>query len=811
MATNDQRREPTTREPLSRYLDEQLELVRKLASGGMAEVWEARLHGEGGFDKRLAVKMPLAHLERTADFVQLFLNEGKLAAALTHPNICQIFKLGQAQGRHYIAMEYVDGLNLDDLLQQAASRQVFLPLRHSCRVIMEVCAALDYAHDLTDSRGRQLRLIHRDLSPSNVMLTWEGHVKVVDFGIAKPLTAMTTASSKHTRGKYGYLSPEFVLDDPIDHRCDIFAIGIILWELLTGRRLFHGESELAKMNKISEGAYPRPSQYRANLPAALEDIVMHALAFKPSHRYKTAGHMQEALAGFLRDQGWLTTPKKLAAYVQALMNDEPLPREEPHVPKSTPQVPPLPQPKRTPSTQEHVDFPALDSVSQDLGELAGKRLLIVDPNRELLDVLQLRLERYNITVQATTTGQAALAMAKEDTFDACLLEFEGCELSGKRLLKELRQARPSLPCIIHTSNGSLAVAAELGRLGAFSYLLKPISIKHLLLTLKDAFSHLPQAEELEQLITSHYPTTLGQLRHNQLRYSDADPERVHQLLARQFCFIGHWLSSLSLACYINDGAFDVALNAGLRALLSRPTTLDDCFSNLQHIGEAYRHARMTGLATELRDLMLPTRWSHPDLLFLAEKLSHHIPALPQHPQEQELYPLELLLHYYRTQWRSPSKALSLTRINHILQALLSWLLSHLHPLAGLAMTKVDEVKPTEEGYHHNLLHYKGVPPQPTAWVAPAPLPAGQLFLCRQDLTPMFSLSPLVIAGPCPRCRHKGIAFPVQLTPQGPWFYRFLYCQHLRRIDDVTKRPEAGRLAMIWGAMPEARSFATSDS
>ncbi|MCB9643547.1 MAG: serine/threonine protein kinase [Myxococcales bacterium] len=304
-----------------------LRLVRRIAAGGMAEVWEARQGGVQGFEKRLAVKVVLPHLVENQEFIHMFLDEGRLAARLDHPNVCQIYKLGHAQSvnTYYMAMEYIDGVGLNSIMRESARRGLPLPFEHCCQIMIGACAGLDYAHSCTDSNGQPLYLVHRDISPQNLMITFDGAVKVVDFGIAKAATQLQHTRAGVVKGKYAYMSPEQATGDSLDLRSDVFALGVVLWEMTTGHRLFRADNEIATLHKIISGDYPPPSAYRDSYPPALEMIVMRALAPNRDERYQNCGQLQMDLEDFLLRHGMAAGSKRLAHYVRWLMSGDDLP------------------------------------------------------------------------------------------------------------------------------------------------------------------------------------------------------------------------------------------------------------------------------------------------------------------------------------------------------------------------------------------------------------------------------------------------------------------------------------------------------
>jgi serine/threonine protein kinase len=289
------------------------ELVELLGHGGMAEVWRARLRGAAGFRRTVVVKRVLSHLVADAEFVALFVAEAKLSARLTHPNIVQVFELGEVDGDYYLAMEYLHGRDLASVMKSGSAVHPAL----AAAIAANICRALAYAHDFADDTGRRLRIIHRDVTPANIMLTDGGAVKLLDFGIAKALTEATKTQTATLKGKLGYMAPEQIEGQPFDHRVDLFAAGVVLHEMLTGRRLFAGRSELETLALTSSAEVAPPSSLEANVPAALDRICARALARDPGERYNAAAAMladlehvatgpdasPEAIVALVRDHG----------------------------------------------------------------------------------------------------------------------------------------------------------------------------------------------------------------------------------------------------------------------------------------------------------------------------------------------------------------------------------------------------------------------------------------------------------------------------------------------------------------------------
>lgn len=298
-------------------------LKEKIATGGMAEIWLSEQQGPGGFTKRLVVKRILPHLANDPRFIEMFLDEARLAAQLTHPNIVQIYDLGEADGSYFIAMEYVKGYDLEAIVNQATSFGERLDPAMVARLVADACAALDYAHNFAGSDGVNLHLVHRDISPQNILVSEKGVVKLVDFGVAKAATSSHKTQTGAVKGKFCYMSPEQIAGQTLDARSDLFAVGIVLYELLTGHRPFGHESELLAVTAILHQPPPPLRQFGAEVPQGLEQIVFRALDKDRQRRYQSADALQAALEGFLTQSGRLVRSKDLSAYMAGLFGDSP--------------------------------------------------------------------------------------------------------------------------------------------------------------------------------------------------------------------------------------------------------------------------------------------------------------------------------------------------------------------------------------------------------------------------------------------------------------------------------------------------------
>jgi len=297
-------------------------LVRKLAEGGMAEIFLAKLLGADGFERNVVIKRMLPHLTNNPDFVEMFRDEARLAAKLAHPNIVQIQELGFAEGCYYICMEYLAGEDFSTTLRLAGRKRHYLPLPVVLRVLIDAARGLHFAHEFTNEAGQPLNVVHRDVSPSNLYLTYQGQVKVLDFGIAKAESRLVNTRTGVVKGKYMYMAPEQARGKEVDRRADVFALGVSLYEALTHVRPFSRENDLAVLNALLQGELKPPRELRPDLPEELEAIILKAMAFKPEDRYPTAEDFANALEDFLGEHVSAAGPMQLGVFLKGHFGDE---------------------------------------------------------------------------------------------------------------------------------------------------------------------------------------------------------------------------------------------------------------------------------------------------------------------------------------------------------------------------------------------------------------------------------------------------------------------------------------------------------
>jgi serine/threonine protein kinase len=297
-------------------------LLERINVGGMAEVFKAKATGVEGFERLVAVKRILPSIAEDEEFITMFVDEAKIAVQLTHANIAQIFDLGRVEGSFFIALEYVHGKDLRAIFNRTRQRGELLPVPLSCYAIMKLCEGLDYAHNKVDSNNELLNLVHRDVSPQNILVSYEGEVKIIDFGIAKAAGKAGRTQAGILKGKFGYMSPEQVLGLDIDRRSDVFGVGICLYELLTGERLFVAESDFATLEKVRAVDVMPPSTYNRRIPEELEQIVMRALARDRDQRYQTAIQLHDELQSFMHTSGNMFSRKDLSGYMHRVFAEE---------------------------------------------------------------------------------------------------------------------------------------------------------------------------------------------------------------------------------------------------------------------------------------------------------------------------------------------------------------------------------------------------------------------------------------------------------------------------------------------------------
>ncbi|MBI3182519.1 MAG: serine/threonine protein kinase [Myxococcales bacterium] len=311
---------PQTGDTIQRY--GQYYLVRKLAEGGMAEIFLAKQVGAEGFERNVVVKRMLRHLSQVPDFVGMFLDEARLAARLAHQNIVQINDLGLVDGCYFLCMEYLPGEDFATILRLVGRRKERLPLNIALHIVTQAARGLHFAHEFVDEAGKPLNVVHRDVSPSNIFVTYEGQVKVLDFGIAKAETRITNTTAGVVKGKYLYMSPEQARSAPVDRRADVFALGITLYEAITGVRPYARDNDLAILNAVLECEYEPVRKVRPDTPAEVEQIIHKAMAPRTAERYQTAAELAAELERYTLATTSASGGEQIAVYLRSLLGEQ---------------------------------------------------------------------------------------------------------------------------------------------------------------------------------------------------------------------------------------------------------------------------------------------------------------------------------------------------------------------------------------------------------------------------------------------------------------------------------------------------------
>jgi serine/threonine protein kinase len=336
----------------NRWLD-RFELVAELATGGMATVYLGRLSGAGGFQRFVGIKRLHPHLAREPEFIEMFLEEARLAARIHHPNVVPILEIGTSEQGYYIVMEYVEGDTLANLIARAVQGGQRVPVRVAIRVLVDVLAGLHAAHELADDDGKPLGIVHRDVSPQNILIGIDGSARLTDFGVARATSKLSTTRTGQLKGKLAYMAPEQARGaKDIDRRADIFAAGVVMWEALEGRRLFKGDGDADTLNKVLYEPIPPLEDVERSVPHEIEIALEGALDRERLRRFPTAAAFADALERAARETDAVATHKDVAAYLEEILGAEILTqretvrawiaRGEPNRPKSLSMPPPAP-------------------------------------------------------------------------------------------------------------------------------------------------------------------------------------------------------------------------------------------------------------------------------------------------------------------------------------------------------------------------------------------------------------------------------------------------------------------------------------
>jgi serine/threonine-protein kinase len=298
------------------------ELVAELASGGMATVFLGRILGAGGFQRFVAIKRLHPHLASEQEFVEMFLDEARLAASIHHPNVVPILEVGTSDRGYYLVMEYIEGDTLARLLARAATSRQRIPIPIVIRIVLDTLAGLHAAHELKDDNDHHMSLVHRDVSPQNILVGINGTARITDFGVARAATRLSSTRSGQLKGKLAYMAPEQARGGQIDRRADLFAVGTVLWEVLADKRLFKGEGEADTLNRVLFEPIPKLREVDPDIAPELEAVTMKSLDRDPDKRYPTASAFADELEKAARATSSIASVREVADYVQKLLGQD---------------------------------------------------------------------------------------------------------------------------------------------------------------------------------------------------------------------------------------------------------------------------------------------------------------------------------------------------------------------------------------------------------------------------------------------------------------------------------------------------------
>ena len=423
-------------------------ITDKIDAGGMAEVYRGIAESAvGGIKKSVAIKRILPNLTKNKKFVSMFLDEARVSMHLQHANIVGVFDIGIADTAYFIVMEFVEGANLKTIIESLRRQGIRMSVAHTLYIMMEVCKGLHYAHELSDPEtGRELGIVHRDISPPNILISKRGEVKLVDFGLAKATSQLESTDPGVVKGKFSYLSPEAASGKEVDRRADIFAVGILLYELLTGKRLFYGETDYQTVELVRQAKVPNISQQNAEVTPELEQVVRKALARDLNQRYQTAGDLQDALAQYLFSQRLKVTSRDIEQLVQSCLREKQ---------RTQPKAQPVGNLIDALINEEIVKFTSLDDVNEPSlpgaqtspspseGAAALNPDLFVDTRGWADDVPAAEARR------TTKNGEKRRAFSKEDTgshgLEQLLEGDNAAEPPTNERKKKSSAQRPSVP------------------------------------------------------------------------------------------------------------------------------------------------------------------------------------------------------------------------------------------------------------------------------------------------------------------------------------------------------------------------------
>jgi len=446
--------------------NQRYKITERIDAGGMAEVYRGVAESAvGGLKKAVAIKRILPNLTKNKKFVSMFLDEARVSMHLQHANVVGVFDIGIADTAYFIVMEFVDGANLKTIIESLRRQGARMTVAHTLYILMEVCKGLQYAHDVTDPEtGRELGIVHRDISPPNILVSKRGEVKLVDFGLAKATSQLESTDPGVVKGKFSYLSPEAASGKDVDRRADIFAVGILLYELLTGKRLFYGETDYQTVELVRQAKVPPIAAQNPEVTPELEQVVRKALARDLNQRFQSAGDLQDALAQYLFSQRLKVTSRDIEQLVQGCLREKQ---------RSQPKAQPVGNLIDTLINEEIVKFTSLDTFAEQASSSGASPSPDASGNAPLdpglfVDTRGWADENSDVRKMAGRNGAMdgpipQRTKKKDDTGSVGLEELlEGGDESTGHKRKSTTGARP----IANTSMPSVKAGQTSGRIAA---------------------------------------------------------------------------------------------------------------------------------------------------------------------------------------------------------------------------------------------------------------------------------------------------------------------------------------------------------
>jgi serine/threonine protein kinase/CheY-like chemotaxis protein len=504
------------------------QILTRLSVGGMAEIFLAATENAGGEVRLVTLKRILPDLRERDEFVHMFVNEARITASLDHPNIAKVYELGQERDELFIAMEFIAGQSLASIMRRCHRMNRPVPMGFTAMVGRDLCKALDFAHNFQMLTGERAPIIHRDVSPGNVMVTYEGTVKVIDFGVAKAANSLSRTMTGSIKGSHGYMSPEQARGAPLDSRSDLFSAGALLHELMTGRPLFLRDSELATFRGILRDDIPAPITMNPGVPRPLSDVVMTALARSPDGRFPSALKMSKALAGAIPSLIYSDADAKAlmtelfgeqASQTRALFAladkqvdtvkleaaaaklQEPTPGKKDERPLAEKHVAGTDAFGRLPTGVMHLDDLRSELSPFDVAAaepvVEGAVVLSVDDSEISSDFIEAHLETHGFPVLRCGSPAQALAQFEQRLPDLVLLDVVMPEMNGIQLCRKLRERstqRPFLPILFLSASISEDERLEGIAAGGDDFIRKPFNAEELIALVR---AHLRRAQFLE--------------------------------------------------------------------------------------------------------------------------------------------------------------------------------------------------------------------------------------------------------------------------------------------------------------------------